>query len=343
MGKKDISLKEYLRDESRYADLWNGCMFGGTQYLKPGELTPAPTQQPYVKENGEVLETTGDMVMRQLKDGRMLALWIAENQEEIDYSMPVRVMLEEVLHYQEQVSNIKARNRKRLKELRVERLRGSILLREKGEMLRLEPGEYLYHFRKTDKLFPVVTMVVYWSDETWTDPKNLHEMLQFTGDEALDAGILKLVPEYPLHVVNLAELEHTECFQTELRLLVDLYRLKDNKEGWKKYILEHEECKSVDVATYKVLNQLTHATGLEPEHIEKEGKVDMCRALYEIREDAKEEGRSAGLAEGLAEGLTKQFHILCKYVKRGIIPLEEAAEDMQMTEAEFQERMEAMG
>ncbi len=78
---------------------------------------------------------------------------------------------------------------------------------------------------------------------------------------------------------------------------------------------------------------------MEPERIEKEGKVDMCRALYEIREDAKEEGRSAGLAEGLA----KQFHILCKYVKRGIIPLEEAAEDMQMTKAEFLERMEAMG
>lgn len=38
MGSQDIGLKSYLEDTRRYADLWNGGVYGGRQMIHPEEL-----------------------------------------------------------------------------------------------------------------------------------------------------------------------------------------------------------------------------------------------------------------------------------------------------------------
>ena len=38
MGSRDIGLKAYLRDNARYADLWNGGIFQGKQIVRADGL-----------------------------------------------------------------------------------------------------------------------------------------------------------------------------------------------------------------------------------------------------------------------------------------------------------------
>ena len=39
----------------------------------------------------------------------------------------------------------------------------------------VDEGEYLYKFRRKDRLYPMATLVVYWGERGWTGPRNLHE------------------------------------------------------------------------------------------------------------------------------------------------------------------------
>lgn len=39
MGKKDLSLKSYLSDPVRYADVYNGSVFGGMQVLEGARVS----------------------------------------------------------------------------------------------------------------------------------------------------------------------------------------------------------------------------------------------------------------------------------------------------------------
>ena len=38
MGKADIAVKNWLSDNERFADLFNGMIFGGRQVVRPEEL-----------------------------------------------------------------------------------------------------------------------------------------------------------------------------------------------------------------------------------------------------------------------------------------------------------------
>lgn len=165
MGKRDLTLKSYLSDLVRYADVYNGSVFKGIQILDGAQLEEAGTVA--VKAEGDVtLERTCDIAMRQKTDGGLYALWILENQETVDYSMPVRVLLREALEYDRQVKDIRRRNNASCK----------------GEQEKETAGEYLYKVRKTDRLCPVSTLIVYWGNEPWDGPRSLHEIPDLAAD-----------------------------------------------------------------------------------------------------------------------------------------------------------------
>ena len=116
MGKKDILLKSYLEDARRYADLWNGGVFCGRQMVKAEELEIISPV--FSKAGGDIaLEKTCDLVMRQDGGGQRFTMLVVENQETVDYGMPVRVMLEEALEYSRQLGRIMRENERRDKEI----------------------------------------------------------------------------------------------------------------------------------------------------------------------------------------------------------------------------------
>lgn len=86
MGKKDLLLKSYLSDPARYADVYNGSVFGGMQVLRAEQLEKAESVQ--TKSDGGIsLERICDLVMRQnAKLQQKLNMTAQKAQEYLDMS-----------------------------------------------------------------------------------------------------------------------------------------------------------------------------------------------------------------------------------------------------------------
>lgn len=306
MGKRDLSLKTYLSDPVRYADVYNGSVFGGVQVLDASQLEEAATV--VTKADGGVfLETTCDIAMRQKVGGGLFALWILENQDEVDYGMSVRILLREALEYDRQVKELKRRNEAGYKE-------------SHGE---LAAGEYLYKVRKSDRIRPVSTLVIYWGSKPWDGPRSLHEFLDFSGyGECVAEELKKLIPEYPLHILNLNEENDYSRFQTPLRTVFEMYACRTDKGRFLDYIMTHEECRHLDVETYEVIGKLTGAAKLWEMQEKTEEEQDMWKALEDLIEDGKAEGRT----EGRIEKANQLISIIGNMMEKLHCTLEEACE-----------------
>ena len=212
--------------------------------------------------------------MKKTEDGKFLAMLILENQEAEDYSLPVRLLLEEALAYNNQVRAVKRRNREEWK-------------------IRIEcenAGEILYQFTKKDRLRPVVMMVLYWNDEEWDGANSLNELIDFDGAEELR----EFVPDYPIRVIDMSKLENPERFQTDLRSIVEYYQRRNDSEAFYEYSKACEAQYDLDPQGIEVVSELVDSSELG-ELIRKAkdrgGNLNMCRAITELIEEAKKEER----------------------------------------------------
>lgn len=95
---KDIEWKEYLSDDERYADIINGIGCGGKQIITGADLYELDTQSGFLSgprfiekrmlRKGNRKIKIRDM-LRRVAFGVNFAIIGIENQEGIDYSMPL--------------------------------------------------------------------------------------------------------------------------------------------------------------------------------------------------------------------------------------------------------------
>ena len=302
MGKEDIGLKSYLEDAERYADLWNGGVFKGKEMVKAGQLQEINPIL-HKADDEEILERNRDLVMKQSSDGKCFAVFAVENQKTVDYGMPARIMLQEALEYSHQIQTIMKENENADKELRQEGNKKDSL-----SLVYRDAGERLYKIRKNDRLYPVMTLVVYWGEKEWEGPRSLHDMIDFAAENReMEEEFRKLVPEYPLHFLDLSTFEHFEYFKTELRPLLELFKRRDRKEKFVKYIEENKSDWKMNDESWFMLSQLTHFKTLKSlikeksqearmnqEEGESEGK-SMLKALDDWEKDARAEGKAESI------------------------------------------------
>ncbi len=94
----------------------------------------------------EGVENSSDLAMKQFQGNQVLALWLLENQETTDFSMPARVMVAEALQYSRQLRDIRKKNQRKYQQSR----------RKNAKCRRpyyKNSGEFLYRFRAQDRLF----------------------------------------------------------------------------------------------------------------------------------------------------------------------------------------------
>ncbi len=98
MGKQNDVMLDFLRDEWRFADLFNGGLFGGECVVNTAELEEAGESYTEFKGEGEVdnsaskknkatVTRTRD-IKKRLKSGTELRILAVEEQSRIDYAMP---------------------------------------------------------------------------------------------------------------------------------------------------------------------------------------------------------------------------------------------------------------
>lgn len=292
MGK-DIGWKGFLSDDERYADVINGIACKGEQVVKKEDLQEMDTQTGFLRgrefirrmtHSGKVNVKIRDC-LRKVAFGMNFAIIGIENQELMDYSIPLRNMMYDTDAYEKQAAKIRKEVRKN----------------HQG----LSAGEYLYGFRKSDRLLPIVTFVLYSGSKQWEGPRTLHEMLDFSD---IPEELKEMVADYKINLVDIRKLEDTSVFRTDVRQVFDFIRCSSDKNALKKLIETDDYYKNMEEDAFDVAVQYTNATELieAKAYYEKEGAVDMCQALTELLADEREEGKTLGKDEKLRELVEKK-------------------------------------
>lgn len=309
MQEKNAVSMEYFENPLRFADLINGYVFQGRQVVKEEdvrELMPV-TARFHRKENtatGKRTENgnvhaqifTPDLIKAVFHDIQMLVI-LLENQSDVHYAMPVRIMNEEGSYYHKQWRERAYRHRQD-KDLR--------------------GAEYLSGFGKGERLLPVITLVVYWGKQAWDGPKCLKEMLDM---EKYPPEIRHLIADYPLHLLEVRKFEQLENFETDIKYVFGFLQRENDKQGLSDYVKDNQEAFShLREDAYHMISVMTGFTDLNTGDIrDKEnenryrregGNYDMCQAIREMMEDSK--------AEGIKEGYHLMKSLILKMTEDGM-------------------------
>ncbi len=162
---------------------------------------------------------------------------------------------------------------------------------------RVSSGEYLTGFYKSDRLVPVITLVVFFSAEPWDGPRSIHDM--FSVD---DPRILSFVPDYRINLIAPGEMSDEELgkFATNLREVLLFIKHSKDKDRLHALVSENHRFRSVEGTAAKVIRTITGSELKFSDEGEEES--DMCKALEDMRNDALAEGRTLGIAEGRTLG-----------------------------------------
>lgn len=281
----DVCWKVYFRDDARYADVINGIGGGGQQLVHAEDLQEVDSQTIFGKwyrvfGKGSKVRIR-DMV-RKVAFGVNFAIIGFENQEMVDYRMPLRCMEYDAGEYEKQAGRIRRSLRK-----------------QKG----VSAEEYLYGFGKKSRLYPVVTFVLYGGKEKWDGPESLHDMLDWTG---IPENLKRYVSDYPIHVVKIREFENTNVFRTDVKQVFDFIRCSGDRSALAELVQNDKSFQSMEEDAYEVVTQYVKADELiqvKDEYRGKDGKINMCQALKELIE----EGREEGLADGRREIVLRMY------------------------------------
>ena len=232
-----------------------------------------------------------------------------EGQERIHYAMPMRVMGYDYGTYKKQYEDnaVKYKNAKGMTE-----------------------DEFLSKMKKTDKLIPVITIVVYYGEKAWDGASSLHEMLNIPKE------MLPFVNDYKMHLVEarkndlkLHNVNNKDLFNL-LEILLDKNNtLSVTREKAINYAREHKVEKSVIMTVAGAAN-----CKMDYNRMLKKGDADMCTVFEETRKEGVAQGVTQGRAEEIIEtgyefGLSEDA-ILARLQKKLNVSLQKAQEYLAM-------------
>lgn len=273
LGVKDTISKQYMRNSSVFADLFNYMIYSGRQVIQPDSLYSLDStivHVPYGADGAALaIQRERDVFkyLAAMTDNRAAYLLLGiENQSTVHYAMPVKSMVYDALAYAMQVEEAARSHRK------------------KKDAKQHSAGEYLSGFYKEDRLIPVITAVVYLSPDPWDGPLCLYDMLATE-----DSEILSFVENYKIHLItpegiSVKELEH---FQSTLYEVMGFIKYSKDKEKLRAFVMQNPNFVNLD---QEAVRMITCCTNVKITMDETE-EVNMCKAIDDMMEDAREEGR----------------------------------------------------
>ena len=262
---KDISEKILEDYNDVFADIVNNLVFDGREVIRPEELENAATISQY-KLNDGLHEQERDTAKHWKRGTIIMASWGLENQSASDPEMPLRVAGYDGAVYRDQVN----------------RRRGA---RRQGQ----EPNPF----------YPSITIVLYFGTTPWSGPRDLKSCFANLPEE-----LGHLIPEYPLHIVEVAFLspEKLGKLKSDFRFVVD-YLIQSRTSD--EYVPTEGEIIHVD-ETLKLLGAITGDNRFQEamNHHAPTGKerLTMTNLLDRTIAKRQAESRAEGRAEGRVEG-----------------------------------------
>lgn len=311
--EKDLTKKRCLSDNERYADLINGFLFGGQQMVQACDLQDMDSQSYglkdwLLKKKNYYTQRYRDII-KKASFGVNFAVIGVENQEEVHYLMPLRTMSYDASEYERQAGVMRKKVR-----------------REKG----ITRAEFLSGFRKTSRLYPCITLVLYFGEE-WDGSTDLHGLLDFSG---VPEEMKQYVNNYPIHIFNIQHLEDTDVFRTDLKQIFDFIRYSKDKNMLRKLVQDNPAYQEMDEDAFDMA--VAYADSEELISVKKfygkGGKVNMCKGLLDWMAEERQAGREEGREEGREAA---RFELIVQMYNDGDIILSKACARLGLTEEEF--------
>ena len=319
MGTADIVTKEYMRENTVFADAFNYLIYNGKKVIDPAKLTEIDSTEialPFGnaekvkaekkrKEQEAEWSSVKNESVRKKNTSRVgvkmdavqkyrdvfksmvikqdektsYVLLGIENQTDVHYAMPVRNVIYDALQYGRQVADIAADHR-----------------RNKKDFPGKSNGEYLSGFFKEDHIRPVITLVIHFGAEEWDGPLSLHEMMA-----TRDMEILSFVENYRIHLIDPAKLteEELDKFSTSLKEVMGYIKYSKDKEKLLEF-LRTDTRKTIEMNAARVIKMITNTPIEVSEEMEE---IEMCKAIDDLILESESRGRIEGEKKGEAKGM----------------------------------------
>lgn len=291
MGKPDIAVKKWLSHKERFADFFNGSIFGGRQVILSNELTVMNSESNFIVSNkndkgkSKGVQRYRDVVML-WRNSVTLMIMACEIQDKVHYAMPVKTMLYDGLSYANQMQEL-----------------WNSLSEE--ERVHIKSEEFFSRFRKEDKLYPVITLVFYYGTSDWNGSVELYDMLHW--DNSFDNDLLKqFIPNYRINLVQPAQIEDLTTYKTDLQMIFGMLKCRKDKKKMVAYINGNKTFfNAVDFETTQVIAEILHSKQID--NMLKKDRMEeynMCKALDDLYNDGVAEGKAEGKAEDIVNLLS---------------------------------------
>ena len=360
MGTADIVTKEYMRENTVFADAFNYLIYNGKKMIDPAnlkEIDPTEIALPFDDEEKAGKEKDGEDKKRKVQGttewsslknepvrkktaGRagkktdavqryrdLLKSAIVKQDERTSYVL-LGVENQTDVHYAMPVRNAiydALQYGRQVADIAAEHRRN------KKEFSGKNNGEYLSGYLKEDHIRPVITLVIHFGAEEWDGPLSLHEMMS-----TRDMELLSFVENYRIHLIDPAKLteEQLDQFSTSLKEVMGYIKYSKNKEELLKF-LQTDTHRSIEMNAVRVIKTITN-TPIEVS--EEEEEIEMCKAIEDLIAESEARGRAEGETRGEAKGMIEicldmsfsKEDILKKLQEKLNISLQQAGEYFEM-------------
>lgn len=317
--KADTILKNFWKNNERFADLFNAALFDGEPILKPEDLKEVDTDVSSLLKFNNHAETVQKIldVVKKTAYGVDFVIWGLESQQRIHYAMPLRHMIGDAFSYLKEYNEIAVKNKKDKKFT--------------------SSDEFLSNFKKTDRLHPMITLCVYYGERQWDGPLSLTDMLE------IPEKIKPLVSDYKMNLVEIRKSNLMKFHNKDVNIVFDLSR-SIYERNYEKINKIYKDC-MISTEIGLVIGAITESQELINQAMEiekrKGGQINMCTALEELKKEGKIEGIREGKIEGIQEGEIKgMIKVYKKYSESKENILKNIKKEFSLTEEKAKEYIE---
>ncbi len=279
--KADVRLKDFWRQNDRFADLFNAVVFEGKEVIKPDSLQEMDTDMSGIIQFPDYEESVVRIrdVVKKMAYGVEFVVMGIDNQMKIHYGMPLRALLYDGLGY--------------LKEYQ------EIAKQRKSEGGKVTEDEFLSKIRKEDRLHPIITIVIYYNEKPWDGPLCLRDMMVEMPEE-----ISRIFSDYKMNLVQVRDSDRYVFNNEDVKTVFEISReiFRGNLDQ-----ITQKYNRDIDAELAAVIGQITDSNEITRQASEKE-VVNMCTALEKWEKQAEEHGAEKNQREIILKLLKKGYN-----------------------------------
>lgn len=275
MGRKENPFIWHFDQNINFAELADGWLFHGEGRICCENLVSVDRRMLIRHKRKTYREHYRDLY--KLVYGMEFRLFIGVgHQSHVHYAMPVRVMDYDSAAYTAQQNALQASH---------------------GEARDLKEDEFLSGFSRTDRLTPVITLVLYCGDKPWDGAARLHDLLDFS---KVPDELKTYIADYPIHVLDVCHTpdERLAEFPPDIYTFFLFIKYRNDPEKLQAALSNTLPVRGI---TCEAIADCVGERRLKRFIPEKKGeKVHMCKAIDLLIADGEKRGIEIGEKRGVA-------------------------------------------